>query len=106
MSLIVRKNSKQFVMLIAYLISILLLSVPLFAWAEETSKVELTTEEQGWKAQSVAREEADYLFENLNDRLIFMVADLLDIYHDDFPREQDEYETKTAHLITANPICL
>ncbi len=50
--------------------------------------------------------EASYLFKNVNDRLIFIINDLTDIYKEAPPAGQSEHLEKTAHLIKANPFLL
>ena len=51
----------------------------------------------------MARDEVEYLFKNLEDRLSLSISDLISTYHDHVPANQDEHLTKVMHLNRANP---
>ena len=55
---------------------------------------------------TATKEEASYMLGNLNDRLVFIISDLIDVYGESSPNSQMEHIKRTNHLIQANPFLL
>ncbi|MDH3972951.1 MAG: transporter substrate-binding domain-containing protein [Deltaproteobacteria bacterium] len=88
--------------------ALIFFSLPSFLYGDrgsEPSENSLTADEKAWLDRNphIAREEAGYLFNNLEDRLGLSISDIISTYGDRIPGSQDEHIKKVSHLNRANP---
>ncbi|MBF0623087.1 MAG: PAS domain S-box protein [Magnetococcales bacterium] len=76
----------------------ILLISGVFYYADQRNKQSLRSH-----VEQYTYEEAQYLFGNINDRLIFIIDDLYTVYRTEIPQSQEMHSARTKHLVDANP---
>lgn len=80
-----------------FILVIIVFIIPLYLYASSQRDSEIKG-----LVDSFVQEESLYLVNYINNRLSFIINDLLDTYKESPPATQEEHTNKTRHLISSN----